>query len=67
MAKVLTDAAVRKYRPTAERRVIRDAAASSLYLVVQPSGSKSWLMRFRRPDGRVGRSCSAASTRPVAS
>ena len=55
MAKVLTDAAIKKYKPTAERRVIRDAQASSLYLVVQPSGAKSWLMRFRRPDGKVGK------------
>jgi integrase len=48
----LTDAAVRKYRPTDKRREIRDALGAGLYLVVQPSGAKSWAVRFRRPDGR---------------
>jgi integrase len=55
VAKILTAASVLKFKATRERRVIRDAAASSLYLVVQPSGSKSWLMRFRTPSGRVGK------------
>jgi integrase len=51
----LTDAAVRKYRPTAKRRAIRDLGAESLYLVIQPSGHKSWMMRFRRPNGKAGK------------
>ena len=51
----LTDAAARKYRPTAKRRVIRDLGAESLYLVIQPSGKKSWMMRFRRPNGKAGK------------
>ncbi len=55
MARVLTDAAVRKFRPGPQRRVIRDAAATSLYLVIQPSGHKSWMMRFRRPGGKPGK------------
>jgi integrase len=55
MPKVLTDAAVRRYRPAARRRIIRDAKAQSLYLVVQPSGRKSWMMRFRRPGGKPGK------------
>jgi integrase len=55
MPKVLTAAAVRKYRPAARRRIIRDAKAQSLYLVVQPSGRKSWMMRFRRPGGKPGK------------
>jgi integrase len=52
---VLTDAAVRKYKPTNKRRVIRDLGMKALYLVIQESGTKSWMMRFRRPDGRAGK------------
>ena len=52
MVKLLTDAAVRKYAPGPERRVIRDGGARSLYLIVEPSGAKSWMMRFRRPNGK---------------
>jgi len=48
----LTTAALRKYRAQAERREIRDSLAPGLRLVIQPSGAKSWAMRFRRPDGR---------------
>jgi integrase len=51
----LTAAAVAKIRPGAKRRVVRDGGARSLYLVVQPSGHKSWLMRFRRPGGKPGK------------
>jgi integrase len=51
-AKVLTDAAVRKYAPHRKRREIPDARAAGLHLVVQPTGAKSWALRFRRPDGR---------------
>ena len=53
--KVLTTAAVERYRPTGKRRVIRDGGSRSLYLVIQPSGAKSWLMRFRTPSGRIGK------------
>lgn len=42
-------------RPGVKRRAIRDAASRSLYLVVHPSGQKSWLMRFRTPSGRVAK------------
>ena len=55
LATVLADAAVRKYRPAKERREIRDGLAQGLYLVIQPSGSRSWAMRFRRPDGSPGK------------
>lgn len=51
----LTAPAVAKLRPGATRRIIRDAGAQSLYLVIQPSGHKSWLMRFRRPGGKPGK------------
>jgi integrase len=52
VVKLLTDAAVRKYAPGPTRRVIRDAGARSLYLVIAPSGARSWMMRFRRPNGK---------------
>jgi integrase len=52
MPKVLTHAAVRKYRGGKTRREIRDGGAQGLSLVVQPSGAKSWALRYRRPDGR---------------
>ncbi len=51
-AKVLTNAAVRKYAPGSKRRRIRDNGAKSLFLIIEPSGHKSWQMRFRRPDGK---------------
>ena len=55
MAKSLTVAAVRNARPGDKRKLIRDGDGRSLYLVVQPSGFKSWMMRFRRPNGRPGK------------
>jgi integrase len=48
---ILTDAAVRRYKPDGTRRLIKDST-EALYLVIQPSGKKSWMMRFRRAGGR---------------
>src|SRR6516162_7519451 len=39
-----------KLKPGPERRIYRDSAA--LYVVVQPSGHASWMMRFRGPSGK---------------
>jgi integrase len=47
----LTVAAVQKYAPQTKRREIRDTQAPGLYLIIQPSGSKQWALRFRRPGG----------------
>ena len=52
MAKALTDAAVKKLRPAAARREVPDLNQHGLRLVIQPSGAKSWAMRFRRPNGQ---------------
>jgi integrase len=54
---LLTDASVRKYAPTNQRREIPDTRAPCLRLIIQPkpSGAKSWAMRFRRPDGRTAK------------
>jgi integrase len=51
----LTDAGIRKYRPAAKRRRIRDALSQSLFLIIEPSGHRSWQMRFRTPTGRIGK------------
>jgi integrase len=55
VVRILTDASVRKYRPGPKRRFIRDGAARSLYLVIQSSGHRSWMMRFRTPAGRIAK------------
>jgi putative DNA primase/helicase len=52
VAKGLTSAAVMRYRPGKERREIPDGDAKGLYLVVQPSGHRSFALRFRRPNGK---------------
>lgn len=53
--KGLTDAAIRKYAPSSKRRRIRDHAAQSLFLIVEPSGVKAFEMRFRRPSGKIAK------------
>jgi integrase len=55
MAKVLTAAAVIKYKPGAKRREIADGGSPGLYLIVQPSGHKSWALRYRRPSNRTAK------------
>ena len=55
MARVLTAAAVERFKPNGKRRWVRDGGAQSLYLVIQGSGHKSFVMRFRRPDGKPGK------------
>ena len=55
MAKQLTAPAVQRLRPGKERREIRDGGCSGLYLIVQPSGAKSWALRFRRPGGATAK------------
>ena len=49
----LTPASVRKLKPSRkERREIPDAGSPGLYLLVQPSGTKTWAMRYRSPHGK---------------
>jgi hypothetical protein len=55
LATKLTAAAVAKLLPDKKRREIPDAGSPGLRLVIQPSGAKSWALRFRRPDGRTGK------------
>ena len=47
----LTAAGIEKLKPTNGRRIFKDDAARSLYLIVYPSGVKSFAMRFRKPNG----------------
>ena len=48
MAKALTAASVEKLNPNPEKRVeIPDGLLAGLYLVSQPSGRKSWAVRYR--------------------
>jgi integrase len=53
---MLTAASVIKLKPNPNRRrEIPDAGCPSLKLCIFPSGAKSWIMRFRRPDGRTAK------------
>ncbi|MHC2367451.1 integrase [Bradyrhizobium diazoefficiens] len=55
MATLLTSASVRRLKPHWKRTEIRDAGCPGLILIIQPSGRKSWAMRFRRPNGKLAR------------
>ncbi len=47
MAKALTAISVEKLKPASARREVADALMPGLYLVIQPSGAKSWAVRYR--------------------
>src|SRR5262245_55006792 len=47
MGKGLTARGVEAMQPAADRREIADGYLPGLYLVVQPSGTKSWAVRYR--------------------
>ena len=47
MAKAFTTKAIEAAKPSDNRREIPDPALSGLYLVIQPSGVKSWALRYR--------------------
>ncbi|MGB8551538.1 MAG: site-specific integrase, partial [Xanthobacteraceae bacterium] len=55
MPRHLTSTAAAKLRPGPRRRRIPDSGARSLFLIIEPSGHKSWQMRFRTPSGRIGK------------
>jgi integrase len=52
---LLTAPAVAKFKPGKFSREIRDLGAIGHYLTIEPSGAKSFAMRFRRPNGKSGR------------
>lgn len=47
MAKALTVVGIEKLQPTETRREIPDGLLRGLFLILQPSGSKSWAVRYR--------------------
>jgi integrase len=47
VAKALTAASIEKFKPGAARREIPDGLLGGLYLIVQPSGARSWAVRYR--------------------
>jgi integrase len=47
VAKALTDIAARNLKPGLVRREVPDGGAKGLRLVVQPSGTKTWAVRYR--------------------
>ena len=47
MAKALTVLSVEMAKPRRGRQEIPDGLLPGLYLVVQPSGSRSWAVRYR--------------------
>ena len=47
MAAALTAISVKKLKPGTARREIPDARMPGLYLIIQPSGAKSWAVRYR--------------------
>jgi integrase len=52
MAKEFTAKAVQAFRPHKTRREIHDGGCKGLYLYVQPSGAKSWVLLLKRSNGR---------------
>jgi len=48
MARALTTKAVENLKPDPDKRLeVPDPALAGLYLIVQPSGAKSWALRYR--------------------
>ena len=47
MAKVLTQIGIEKFKAPNKRKEVPDAAFSGLYLILQPSGKKSFAYRYR--------------------
>ena len=55
-AKPLTAIAIKALKPDPSKRLeIPDGGCRGLLLCVHPSGRKSWIMRLRRSDGRIGK------------
>ena len=56
MSKKLTSIAIEKIKPHPDKRIeIADAGKPGLYLVIQPTGKKSWAVRYRRLSDRTPR------------
>jgi integrase len=55
LAAPLTAFAVSHLKPGKVRREFADGGCPGLHLVVQPSGAKSWALRYRRPNRRTAK------------
>jgi hypothetical protein len=53
LAQQISDLAARKARPKAAAYML--ASGNGVHLVVQPTGLKQWLVRYRMPDGKRGK------------
>jgi integrase len=53
----LTPANIGNYRANEDHRLISDPLTQGLYLTIgpKPRGTMSWLMRIRRPNGKMGK------------
>jgi integrase len=61
MAKILTALSIKQLKPRKDRdgklvrREVADGQTKTLYLHVQPSSAKSWVMMVTRPNGQLGK------------
>lgn len=55
MTATLTATAVKNAKPASARRELPDGSCPGLYMVVEPTGSKRWALRYRRPNGDPAR------------
>ncbi len=69
MAKRLTATTVEQAKAGAARREIADGGCAGLYLLIHPTGAKSWALRFRSPvelDERGQRAAKKLTLGPLA-
>jgi integrase len=55
MSKTFTSKSVEQFKPHKTRREIHDGGCKGLYLYIQPSGTKSWVLLLARPNGKMGK------------
>ncbi|HEY2227590.1 MAG TPA: Arm DNA-binding domain-containing protein, partial [Xanthobacteraceae bacterium] len=66
MARILTQAAIEKLPSPTSRREIPDGLVAGLYLIHQPSGARSWAVRFRHAGKPVKLTIGSYPTIPLA-
>jgi hypothetical protein len=55
LSKIFTAKSVEQFKPHKTRREIHDGGCKGLYLYIQPSGTKSWVLLLARPNGKIGK------------
>ena len=53
MTKALTPIAIANLKPSDKRQEIPDGGCRGLYLIVQPTGRRTWAVRYRNADGKT--------------